>query len=649
MKKTVSSQTRFILLSLGLILCYFILGKTGLSFASINPSASAIWPPTGFAIAVLLLYGIRLWPVVFIGAFLVNITTSGTWATASGIALGNTLEAIAAALLVNKYAGGIHAFERPLNTVRLAFLAGVVATIISASIGTATLLLSGLTTPDQLINIWITWWMGDMGGAIIFTPLILLWHTSPRVSIKPFKAIEYMLLMIFLGFICYLLFITNFPHPYLFILPLIWAAFRFELRETATLLAIVMSVTTYATTHGRGPFFTHAMSVNEALLQLQIFMVIVGVTKLTVAAAVEDNKRIDQKLFAKERRFQALIEKNTDAVVLIDPGAVITYASPSTLTVLGYTSDEVTGKNGFSFIHEEDIPRAKDDLKKVVLHPNDPVIGNYRMRRKDGSWVWIETIGRNLLFDPAVQALVINFRDVTDRKKLEEAKDDFLMTAAHQLRAPLTAMRWNIESLFGHDIPKEFRTKLEQMYERNKQMIKAVNEVLDIAHIIQGKLPNNAEKTDIMMLINNQINEYAQFAKRRNITINLTGDTGSMWAIVDPKHFNDALGNLLSNAVKYSYDRSTVTVDIARVKNTATISISDSGIGIPKNEQGKMFTKFYRATNAKVADAQGNGLGLFIVKSYTEGWGGKVTLESPVIQDQGTKISITIPLIKGGT
>ncbi len=642
---------RFFVLLTVLTACYFLLGKTGLTFASINPSASAIWPATGFALASLFIFGIRIWSAIFIGAFLVNITTSDVWSASVGIAAGNTLEALASFYLVRRFAGGKNAFEHPKHVVLFAFLAGGVATVISTTVGATVLLLTGLAESSQFGAIWTTWWLGDMGGAIIFTPLLLLWYALPRISIKPIKAAEFVLLLLFLVAINYLLFTKRFPHAYLFILPIIWSAFRFKLRETATVLGLIMMLITHATIHGTGPFIMSSFSINQAFLQLQIFMVIVGITGLTIASAIEESRRTDQKLFARERRFQALIEKNTDAVVLIDPGAAITYASPSTQTVLGFTPEEVVGRNGFSFIHPEDVTRAKKDLTSVILRPNDSIIGNYRMKRKDGAWVWIETIGRNLLFDPAVQAVVVNFRDITDKKQLEEAKDEFLMTAAHQLRSPLTAIRWNLESLIGTKtkLSPKIKEQLAAIAISNQKMITSVNELLDIARIIQGKLPTSAEKVDIVRTVRKVIKEQDEFAKRRQITLQCTAHPGAISAFLDPKHFRDAVGNMIGNAIKYSYDGDTVLIAIEKTDAETVVRVSDTGIGIPKAEQHKLFTKFYRASNARNRDAQGTGLGLFIIKSYTEGWGGTVTVTSPTVGDHGTEIAITIPDRKGGT
>lgn len=650
MKFTTTTPTATIILLVITGLLYFVLGKIGLAFASLNPSASAIWPPTGFAIATLLIFGVRLWPAIFISAFFVNLTTAGTLATSLGIATGNTLEAVAATLLVLRFANGAKAFERPQHIILFALLAGIIAPLISATIGVATLSASGFISQNAIVDVWITWWLGDMGGAIIITPLILLWHEHPRVIIYPLRTLEFFSLLLFLFVIAIFIFTSRFPFPYLFILPLIWSAFRFELRETAAVIVLLAMIMIRGTLLGMGPFAQISANTNTALIQLQIFLAVIAITKLTVASVVAESKRSDEMLFARERRFKALIEKSSDAVCLIDPTARITYASPSTFAVLGFTPDEVMGRSGFSFIHPDDIAQAKHDLTRVLASPKDPVIGQYRMQRKDGSWVWIETVGRSLLLDPSVQSLVINFRDISERKELETAKDEFLMTAAHQLRAPLTSARWNLESLLGpkSTLTKETKTKLMRMFESNQEMVKTVNELMDIARIIQGKITDNPQRVDLIPLIKQQIHEATDYAKRKKVIITFNHSKPSEFIRIDPKHFSDVIANLLTNAIKYNTSGGSVTINSQASPTEVAIQLTDTGIGVPINEQTKLFTKFYRAPNAKHMDAEGTGLGLFIVKSYVEGWGGEVSLKSPISQHGGTKISIIIPIKKGG-
>jgi integral membrane sensor domain MASE1 len=159
-------------LFVGLILVYFISGKLALKLAFLNASASAVWPCTGIALAALLLFGYRLWPAIFCGAFLVNLTTAGAVLTSLGIATGNTLEALAGCYLVSRFADGRNAFHRSQNIFRFALLAGMVSTAISTSIGCATLALGGLAEWSHDFSIWITWWLGDGVGAVIVTPSV---------------------------------------------------------------------------------------------------------------------------------------------------------------------------------------------------------------------------------------------------------------------------------------------------------------------------------------------------------------------------------------------------------------------------------------------------------------------------------------------
>src|SRR5215470_7857913 len=154
-------ESKNIALLIGLLVVYFAAGKLGLRLASVNASTSAVWPCTGIAIAALLILGLRAWPAIFAGAFFVNITTAGTILTSLAIATGNTLEAAAAAYLVMRFAGGRNAFQRSQNIFRFALFAAILATAISATIGSTTLILSRLATWPLFTSIWSTWWLGD--------------------------------------------------------------------------------------------------------------------------------------------------------------------------------------------------------------------------------------------------------------------------------------------------------------------------------------------------------------------------------------------------------------------------------------------------------------------------------------------------------
>src|SRR5205809_1241051 len=154
-----------------LVVIYVIAGKIGLNLASLHASASPVWPPAGIALAAILLLGYRVWPAIFVGAFLVNLTTAGDIGTSVAIASGNTLEAVAGAWLVNRFAGGKNVFDRPQGVFKFA-LAAAISAVISPVFGVTTLVLDGFADWPNYGAIWVTWWLGDVTGDLIFTPLV---------------------------------------------------------------------------------------------------------------------------------------------------------------------------------------------------------------------------------------------------------------------------------------------------------------------------------------------------------------------------------------------------------------------------------------------------------------------------------------------
>lgn len=275
---------------------YFVAGKLGLELAYLHASATAVWPCTGIAIAALLVYGYRVWPAILVGAFFVNLLTAGNVETSVGIAVGNTLEGLAGCYLVSRFARGKEAFARAQDIFSFALLAGAVATAVSATIGVATLAAGGFAAWGASGAIWTTWWMGDGVGAVIVTPVLLLWRENPKWGWNREQSFE--LAAMFAGMVgtAWLVFggifhaeLKNYPLEYLCIPFLIWAAFRFGQREAATAICALAGIAAWGTIHGFGPFAreTH----NTSLLLMQAFMGIMTVTTLALAAEVSEHRR----------------------------------------------------------------------------------------------------------------------------------------------------------------------------------------------------------------------------------------------------------------------------------------------------------------------------------------------------------------------
>jgi signal transduction histidine kinase/CheY-like chemotaxis protein len=285
---------------------YFLAGKIGLGFASVHVSASPVWAPAGMAIALLLLFGRSTWPAILAGAFLVNETTAGSLVTSASIAVGNTLEGILGAWLLERFAHGVHAFESPPDILRSALLAGLLTPTVSATIGVTSLLLSHYASLEEFVVIWLTWWMGDATGILIVTPAILLWSQHPRIQWNRRQRLELGLLLFVLLVTCAVIFgpLMNTGHKYplqfLLVPVMIWAAFHFGPRETATLTVLMAGWATFGTIHGRGPFASE--SENEALLLGQAFLAVNSVMALALAAAVQENKDAETRFLDTAER-----------------------------------------------------------------------------------------------------------------------------------------------------------------------------------------------------------------------------------------------------------------------------------------------------------------------------------------------------------
>ncbi len=283
-----------------LAVIYFIAGKLGLMLASLHASASPVWPPAGIALAALLLLGYRAWPAIFIGAFLVNVTTAGNVATSFAIAIGNTLEALVGAWLVNRFAGGTNVFDRPQGVFKFA-LAAAISTIISPAFGATSLALAGFADWASYGAIWLTWWLGDATGDLVFAPLVLLWSIASKRRWNKKEAAEVGALLLLLVLLSGLVFggwveisARNYPIAFICGLVVIWTAFRFTQRETATGIFILSAIAVWGTLHGFGPFVRE--TENQSLLALQFWTAVLTITAMALSAGMAERRRVEEEL-----------------------------------------------------------------------------------------------------------------------------------------------------------------------------------------------------------------------------------------------------------------------------------------------------------------------------------------------------------------
>jgi len=296
----------FALLS-AVALIYFIAGKFGLYFAAFSLNSSPIWPPTGIAAAALLLGGFRLWPAIFLAAFLVNVTTSGTVYTSLGIAAGNTLEAVVCVYLTVHYANGRRVFERTHDFFRFVAFS-MVAAAVSPTIGLASLRLGGFVSSNDLARSWLAWWVGDMGGFLLVAPAVILWIENPIIVRDGRRLLEKSLTLLAIVAVGVLEFggafpgIGNYPIGFVCIPILVWSAFRLGQREAATCNFVLAAAAAWGMMRGMGPWARFRDPINSFIIP-QAFIITMAVMTLAMAAAVWERKRAEAE--AKEARRQA--------------------------------------------------------------------------------------------------------------------------------------------------------------------------------------------------------------------------------------------------------------------------------------------------------------------------------------------------------
>jgi serine phosphatase RsbU (regulator of sigma subunit)/anti-sigma regulatory factor (Ser/Thr protein kinase) len=275
----------------GVAAAYYGSAKLGLSLAFETGSVTAVWPPTGIALAAVVLWGYRIWPGIALGAFLANAWTGVPLYAVLGITAGNTLEAVAGAYLLRRFADFRPSLERVRDVIALVVLAGALSTTISATLGVTSLLAADEISGGELGSVWRTWWLGDLGGDLVVAPALLVAATAWPFNRAPGRSLEAVGLIAVLVGISVLVFSTSATLIYLIFPPLIWAALRFWQPGAAATSLIVAGVAIPFAEADVGPFA--GQPPDERLLLAQTFVGVAGITALMLAAVITERRRVE--------------------------------------------------------------------------------------------------------------------------------------------------------------------------------------------------------------------------------------------------------------------------------------------------------------------------------------------------------------------
>jgi PAS domain S-box-containing protein len=431
MRRDMLSTRRSLIIGVvALSLAYFVTARLGLSLGAVNKFATLVWPPTGISLAALLIFGFDLWPGIFLGALLVNYYTGAPLIVAVGMGVGNTLEACAGAWFLREI-GFKNLFTRFNFVLRLVFLSGFLSTLISASIGTASLFLSATIQKEAILPTWRAWWLGDIMGNLIVLPFLLAWfgklepkkslrsvaETIALASISVVASCAVLTDWIFSGDI-------SFPKPYFLFPILMLVTLRSEKKSVVTINLMVSTIAIWSTATGHGRFLSHSLS--DGLIHTQVFLGVLVISQLLLLSVVTERRKEREALTKSNAQREAILDAALDSIITIDQEGLIVEFNPAAQRTFGYSFDEVAGKEMAEVIIP---PRLRDAHRKGMAHflstGHGPVLGK-RIElpavRADGTEFPVE-ISIQPLKMIGTQMFTGFIQDISQRKAAEKEND----------------------------------------------------------------------------------------------------------------------------------------------------------------------------------------------------------------------------------
>jgi PAS domain S-box-containing protein len=436
------------------------------------------------------LWGNGLWPAIAAGAFLANVTTFGSLFTSSLIAGGNTLEALITAALLKRLNASTHLFEGPFEVVLFACLTLLPGTMMSATVGVGGLVLAGFADPAKFPSIWLTWWLGDVGGQLLVTPFIVLWAKS---RLKEMRRAELQRLALLLGATIVIGVVAFSPLlkqitargalGFVAIGPLLWAALRHNQRDTATVALMLSAFAIWGTLSDGGPFARP--DLNESFLLTMAFVISAAVPSLVLSADV-----VARRL--SEERHRALVEHANDIVATLDLDLRITSVNPAIERLLGFTPAEVIGRSLRRHVPPEQLHTHAETLdRKFQGAPSTQyeieVLTKAGVRR-------VLEVNSKLIVDATGKPVAIHAiaRDITERKEAKRAEAQ-IAELDHRVKNVLaTVMAVSKRTRVGHTSMEEFLSafdgRIQSMAEAHALLSRGRWQGANLAHLVRQEL-----------------------------------------------------------------------------------------------------------------------------------------------------------------
>jgi PAS domain S-box-containing protein len=598
---------------------YFVAAKLALLLAIPPGYATALWPPSGIALAAVLMLGPRVWPGVFIGSALANLHIEGAVLASALIAAGSSAQALVAGALLRRHVGVPYRFASVRQVVVFVLLCAGAA-VIAPTVALLPLAAAHeLPTQDLFWN-WWTWWQGDTSGMLVVAPLVLSWVAPDTITWTRRRVLEGAAFWVLLLLTTDLVFRGGFGevHPYsttFVLVPMVvWAAFRFHQRGVTTATAAVCGIALwYTLVHYSGPF--SSQPIHQALVLLLAFISTLVVTGLVLSAVLgqldaamaqlearvrertaaletanallqEDivaRARTEQMLAQSERRFRLMVDSVVDyAIFRLDSEGRVVSWNAGAQRITGYGSDEIIGENFARFYPAEEVRRGKPEAELQTATREGRCEEEGWRLRKDGSAYWASVVLTALREeDGQLVGYTKVVRDLTERNRAEaelirakvaaekasEAKSQFLANMSHELRTPLNSLlilaRLLSDNVGGNLTPKQVQFA-RTIYASGMDLLTLINDLLDLARIESGAVAAlSIAPAPLADLCEELERTFRQLALDKGLRFTIARHPALPEAILtDGARLKQVLKNLLANAFKFTREGS-VTLRIA--------------------------------------------------------------------------------------
>lgn len=541
----VFSGVKYLLLVAATAVAYIASAQLGFALAFATKQVTAIWPPTGIALAAFLLAGNRIWPAIFAGAFISNAISHEPIYTAAGIAVGNTLGPLLGAVLLRRLVKIDIQLGRVRDVLGLALFGSTLAMLVTATNGVANLIWGGIVPLQAAFSVWWVWWVGDAMGALLVAPAILTWFRNPHIDWNGPQLLELAAAVIVLLGISLLSFSSDLPLAYPVFPVVIWVGLRFGQRETALAVLIVSAIAIWQTSHGHGPFVTG--SLDRRLGLLVTFMAVLSITGLMLGALAAERRRAEASLRQANDELEARVLERT--------------------AELEHANQDLASTNVQLEARTTELARKNEEVEAFVY-----------------------------IVSHDLRAPLVNLQGFSHELELSCSELETTLAAAQVPPEVSTSLRSIVESGIGgalHYIGSSV-SKFERL----------INALLLLSRT--GQQEYRVETIDMAALVASTVDSYRQTIDAAAATVTI-GDLpearGDMTAI------GQVFSNLLGNALKYLQPGRTGEIEIGGSATETGIRywVRDNGAGIPDSVRPRLFQIFQRF-HPELASGDGIGL-----------------------------------------